>query len=267
MGLKPMDEQFTTRPKLCPYCANSIEQDAATCPYCKADLSSSSVPKWLKRDEPRPEASTYLKPQKNSPVRSKPMWLGAILVAVALIAFFAGGYVQRSRLPLSSQVDVKQLQAKDQMIKSQAAELAQLRQQLNESSEQLAEMKAKLEQNQRALSAQQRLAGDTRKIDGSNANRSPAPTKSVARAPEAASSPPPPAPARRNAEPSVYETTRATSVYESPSSASRVVSQIGSGTRINVVGSTGDWLEVRSRRGNPPGYVRAADARLIGTAN
>jgi hypothetical protein len=40
-----------------------------------------------------------------------------------------------------------------------------------------------------------------------------------------------------------------------------VISKIESGTRINVVGSTGGWLEVRSRRGNPPGYVRADDAR------
>ncbi|HZA56243.1 MAG TPA: SH3 domain-containing protein, partial [Candidatus Udaeobacter sp.] len=73
--------------------------------------------------------------------------------------------------------------------------------------------------------------------------------------------------ARRTAEPGVYETTRATSVYENPSSASRVISQISSGTRINVVSSAGGWLEVRSKRGNPPGYVRSDDARLTDRAN
>jgi hypothetical protein len=36
---------------------------------------------------------------------------------------------------------------------------------------------------------------------------------------------------------------------------------------INVVSSAGGWLEVRSKRGNPPGYVRSDDARLIDGAN
>ncbi len=68
-------------------------------------------------------------------------------------------------------------------------------------------------------------------------------------------------------EPGVYETTRATAVYEGSSSVSRVVSPITRGTRINVVSSAGDWLEVQSKRGNPPGYARSDDARLIGRAN
>src|SRR5215470_1584820 len=33
----------TTRKQLCPYCANSIEEDATSCPYCKADLLSQFV--------------------------------------------------------------------------------------------------------------------------------------------------------------------------------------------------------------------------------
>src|SRR5262249_37394994 len=69
---------------------------------------------------------------------------------------------------------------------------------------------------------------------------------------------------RRTPEPGVYETTRETPVYENPSSTSRVISQISRGTRINVVSSSGNWLEVRSKHGNPPGYVRSDDARLIG---
>jgi uncharacterized protein YgiM (DUF1202 family) len=71
----------------------------------------------------------------------------------------------------------------------------------------------------------------------------------------------------RTAEAGVYETTRPTSVYENPSSGSTVISQIDKGTRINVVGSRGDWLEVRSKRGNPPGYVRSDDARQIARAS
>ena len=87
------------------------------------------------------------------------------------------------------------------------------------------------------------------------------------RAPDTAASIPAAPAARRTAEPGVYETTQATSVYENPSSTARVISQIGRGTRINVVSSAGEWLEVRSNRGNPPGYVRSDDARLIGRVN
>jgi hypothetical protein len=29
---------------------------------------------------------------------------------------------------------------------------------------------------------------------------------------------------------------------------------------INVVGSQGDWLQVRSKHGKPPGYIRRDDA-------
>ena len=74
-------------------------------------------------------------------------------------------------------------------------------------------------------------------------------------------------PARRGAEPGVYETRRATTVYEEPLGSARVVTQIAKGTEVTVVRSVGDWLEVRSKRGNPPGFIRADDAMLIRIAN
>jgi hypothetical protein len=260
-------EKSTTRTQLCPYCANSIEEDATNCSYCKADLSSRFVPQWLKRDEPPSEPRIGSDNNNKSSIPSKFIWMAAMLV-VALIAFFAGGYIQRSQLLLSSQANSKELRAKDQMIQSQGGELAQTRQQLNENSNQLAEMKTKLEESQKELSlTQQRLGVATRQVDRLNASRSPAATRASSRAPGTAASVPAPVAARRTAEPRVYETTRATSVYENPSSASRVISQISSGTRINVVSSAGGWLEVRSKRGNPPGYVRSDDARLTGRAN
>jgi uncharacterized protein YgiM (DUF1202 family) len=49
-------------------------------------------------------------------------------------------------------------------------------------------------------------------------------------------------------------------VFEQASGSSRVIANIGGGTKVNVVGSTGDWLEVRSRVGNPPGFIRRDDA-------
>ena len=253
----------TTRTRLCPYCANSIEEDATDCRYCKTDLSSQSVPQWLKRDEASSEPRIGSDNHKGSSIPPKFIWIAALLV-VALIAFFAGGYMQRSQLLLSSQANLKQLQTKDQMIQSQEAQLAQTRQQLNENSTQLADMKTKLEESQKELSlTQQRLGATTRQVDRLNTSGSPAPRRTASRVPDTAAPLPQPV-ARRTAASGVYETTRPTSVYEDPSSTSRVISQIDSGTRLNVVSSAAGWLEVRSKRGNPPGYVRSDDARPIG---
>jgi len=264
---KSLIGKSTTRTRLCPYCANSIAEDATNCSYCKADLLSQSVPQWLKRDEPLSEPRLGSDNNKRASIPSKFIWMAAML-AVTLIAFFAGGYIQRNQLLLSSHAHLKQLQAKDQMIQSQEAQLAQTRQQLNENSNQLAEIKTKLEESQKELSVtQQRLGVAVHEMDRLRASRSLAAARTPARAPDTAASLPAPVAARRTAEPGVYETTQATSVYESPSSASRVISQIGKGTRINVVSSAGDWLEVRSKHGNPPGYVRSDDARLIGRVN
>jgi hypothetical protein len=257
----------TTGTRLCPNCANSIAEAATNCPYCKADLSSRFVPQWLKRDEPPSEPRIGSDNNNKSSIPSKFIWMAAILV-VALIAFFAGGYIQRSQLLQSSQATLKQLRAKDQMIQSQETQLAQIRRQLHENSNQLAEMKTKLDERQKELLVtQQRLGVATREADRLNASRSLTGRKPASRGPVTAASLPAPVAARRAAEPGVYETTRGTSVYESPSSTSRVISQIGGGTRVNVVSSAGEWLEVRSKHGNPPGYVRSADARQIGRAN
>jgi hypothetical protein len=259
--------ESTTRTRLCPYCANSIEEDAAKCSYCKADLLSEIAPKWLNRNEPSPEPRLGLNRNKKFPIPAKFIWSVTMLVVV-LSAFVAGGYMQRSELSLLSQANQKQLQVKDQIIQGQQAQLAQVQQQLSENSNQLGEMKSKLEESQKALSAtQQRLGVATREADRWNATRSVAVRRTASRAPDTPPSLAQPVAARRTVEPGVYETTQATTVYENPSSAARVISQIGRGTRINVVRSSGDWLEVRSNRGNPPGYVRSDDARLIGRAN
>lgn len=255
----------TTPKRPCPHCANSIGEDAASCPFCKADLLSPPAPPWLNRDEPSSEPRVGSKSIK-TPFPAKFIWPAAMLV-VASIAFFAGGYRQRSEQLLLSQADSKQLQAKEQMLQSQEAQLAQARQQLTDNSNQLAEMKTKFEESQKELSAtKQRLGAATREAARVNANRSTAPMRTASRAPDAAMSLPGSA-ARRTSDTGVYETTRDTTVYENPSPAARVITQIGKGTRINVVSATGDWLEVRSKHGNPPGYVRSDEARPIARAN
>lgn len=67
----------------------------------------------------------------------------------------------------------------------------------------------------------------------------------------------------RAANPGTYETVRPTTLFEKPSGSSRAVSNIGDGIKVNVVGSSGDWLEVRSRLGNPPGFIRRDDAKPV----
>ena len=259
--------ESTTRTRLCPSCANSIEEDAASCPYCKVDFLMGSVPKWLNRKEPSPEPRLRLTSKKKFPIPAKFIWAVSVLVVV-LIAFVAGGYIQRSELSALSQANLKQLQAKDQVIQSQQDQIVQVQKQLSENSSQLAELKTKLEENQKALAAtQQRLGVVTREANRLDATRSVAVRKTASRAPDTIASFPPSAAARRTVDPGVYETTQTTSVYENPSSTARVITQIGRGTRLNVVSSAGDWLEVRSNRGNPPGYVRSDDARPIARVN
>lgn len=85
---------------------------------------------------------------------------------------------------------------------------------------------------------------------------------------------PPPARASRPAESAagsqragaagIYETVRPTNVFQAPSAGSPVVANIPGGTRVNVVTSKGEWLEVHSRRGNPPGFIRRDDATFVG---
>jgi hypothetical protein len=73
-----------------------------------------------------------------------------------------------------------------------------------------------------------------------------------------------PAPAlRRSSAAGIYQTTRATTVFESASASSQVVANIPGGTRLDVVSAKGEWLEVHSRRGNPPGFIRREDAALV----
>jgi len=68
---------------------------------------------------------------------------------------------------------------------------------------------------------------------------------------------------RRASGAGAYETRDSTPLFELPSSASRVVANIPAGTRVEVVSSKGDWLEVHSRRGNPPGFIRRQDAKFL----
>lgn len=256
----------TTATRLCPSCANSVAENASDCPYCKADLSSELAPQWLKRDQSGAWDSRGTDENGHKfPIPQKILWLGGMLT-LALIAFFAGRYMQGSELTSVSQANLKQLQSKDQMIQSQEAQLAQTRQQLKETSDQLEAMKIKLDEGQKVLALAQHRRREADRLRASTPPPS-AVRQTASRSPASAETLPRPAAGRATTSLGPYETIRATAVHEDPSSTSRVISQISGGTKINVVSSAGGWLEVRSRRGNPPGYVRAEDARPIGGAS
>jgi hypothetical protein len=53
-----------------------------------------------------------------------------------------------------------------------------------------------------------------------------------------------------------YEVVRSTRVFSEPNEGSRPLARVEAGMEINVIGARDDWLEVRSRHGRPPGFIR-----------
>ena len=256
--------QATIKTRLCPHCANSIALDALICPYCKADLILSVSPEWPQRSEdtesPSPAPGT-----EKLPVRSK-IILALGLLVFALGVYLVGGHRERSDLSPVMAEQEKALREKDQKIQDLETQLAQSRQQQQGITSQIDELKAKLEESEKdSASTRRKLTEANREVDRLAANRS------TASRPAARTSDPIPPPSnassRRQAETGVYETVRPTSVYEEPSGSARVVAQVGKGTEVTVTRSVGDWLEVRSKHGKPPGFIRADDARMLSRTN
>jgi hypothetical protein len=53
-----------------------------------------------------------------------------------------------------------------------------------------------------------------------------------------------------------YEVVRSTRVFSEPHEQSRALARVEAGMEIVVVGARNGWLEVRSRHGRPPGFIR-----------
>lgn len=250
--------------KLCSHCANSVALDALKCPYCKADLKPDETHEWPERAEQtgEPVASAPLPAAINR--RASTIVIAAAMLVVMLLAIFlVVGQRQASDSIGDSVGKLDEFREKDQKIETLEAELAKLRARSNDS--QLDEFKARLEETNRDLTATQRkLADANREIErltSSGVAAAPAPRR------RADPLPAPATPARRAAEPGIYETRRPTAVYEEPYDSARVVTRIAKSTRVTVVRSVGDWLEVRSKHGNPPGFIRSDDAMLVTRAN
>jgi uncharacterized membrane-anchored protein YhcB (DUF1043 family) len=228
-------------------------------------VSADSAPQWPTREETLSVEKLVRRSQRIS-TRSK-IILALGIVVFATGVFLMGGEKKRSESQMLLEEKIQQLQAKEQRVQTLEAELEKVRRELKDNSNHLAELKTKLEESQKNLaSTQTRLGQATREMDRLASSRPQAAAKTSSRRTGAAASSSPP-PTRRAAEPGSYETLRPTSVHAEPSESSRVVSQIRRGTRVTVVRSVGDWLEVKSKYGNPPGFIRSDDTMFVGAAN
>lgn len=265
---RSLTEKMVAHTRLCPHCANSIPEDTTTCPYCKAEVGTASTPQWPTRDDRSQGApSAHERRFPKSALAALLAGVALSLIGLFLIVNVMLGRNEGSETRQLAEAKIKEVQEKEQKIQALEGQLAQTRQELADSSSQLAALKSRLEENENELStARKRLGVASREIDRLSSRHTPS---SPAPSPRPAVTVPPPAPAppRRAAEPGVYEVVRATGVRENPSGGSRVVSQIRKGTKVTVVRSVGDWLEVRSKHGNPPGFVLRDDAMFIGRAN
>ena len=60
-----------------------------------------------------------------------------------------------------------------------------------------------------------------------------------------------------------YEVTRASRVYAAPNELSQSLGAIEPGTKVSVVNSSDGWLEIHSKHGRPPGFIRREAAARV----
>lgn len=192
-----------------------------------------------------------------------------IVLIVAIGSFFAGVSLWRPTtdpgdVATQAERPIKEMEERERQIQGLENQVTQLNKELEESSKQLAELQIRLDENTRALSAaQEKLKGTRQDVERSAATLPRAADKATPRPAE----PPPSSARRRPAEPGSYEVVRTTFVFEEPSQNSRQVATIRRGTKVTVVASVGEWLEVRSKQGNPPGFIRRDDAMFVEDRN
>jgi len=234
------------------------------CPYCKAAVDDAPTPQWPRPDEAAPAVKIEHR-RGGMPLGSKIILVLGLLV-FALGVYLVGGQNERSDLAPQLETKEQELQEREAKINSLEAQLAQAQDELKSRAAQLDELKNTIAEREKSLAAVQKQVRDANR-DAERLARRAAPVPPV-RSREPAQALPPPVPAARRAfEPGLYETVRSTAVHEEALGSSRVLSRISSGTQINVVRSVGEWLEVRSKHGKPPGFVRADDAKIVRRAN
>jgi hypothetical protein len=176
-----------------------------------------------------------------------------------------GGQQERRDLGPALSKAQMEAQEKDEKIKTLEEQLRRVRQQTQGNASEVEELKTKLAERQKDLAAtRKRLTEANRELARLSASRAAPPPRSTTRPAESSA---PAAPPRRTAEPRLYETVRPTTVFAEPATSSRILSRISKGTQVTAVRSVGDWLEISSKHGNPPGFIRADDATLLSRGN
>jgi hypothetical protein len=196
--------------------------------------------------------------------------IGVVLTARAFVGKKSGDIASAPPAEQNAKDSIgKDSAAKDRQILDFKGEVAELRKETEANSSRVKELEARLDETRKALAASQQKLKVAQKQGERVAF---APAKSVARRVEAVPAPlkdstvakttrSSPSPSRRRpAEPGAYEIIQDAAVLEKPSSSAREVALIQKGMTVNVVGSEGDWLLVRSKHGKPPGYIRRDDA-------
>ena len=186
-----------------------------------------------------------------------------LLAATVFIITGRGLLVPKSdsgATPSATEERAKELEESNRRVERLDDQIAQLRKELAESSKQVVELQTRLEETAKALSVAERKLKNTMRAAERSA---PAAVQPRARETPRPAEPIAPTVVRRPAEPGSYEVIRTTEVFEEPSESSRKVSTIRKGTTVTVVRSVGEWLEVRSKRGNPPGFLRRDDAMFL----
>lgn len=247
--------QAASQPRLCPHCANTIASNAVKCPYCKAEISA--PPQWPGReDAPATPVVAAVAVEKRG--------VSATLIALVLLllgGFGLTGYYlidrQRTDAQLQAMLDVKQkeLQERDAKIDNLEKQLAKMRQQSQGAVNDLKKAQAGSEENRK------KLADAKREIERLSSARAVPASRATKRGAE-----PPLAPAtteRRAERTGTYETVRPTMVFEGPATTAQILSRIAAGTEVTVVRTIGTWFEIRSKHGNPPGFVRADDVKVV----
>ena len=192
-----------------------------------------------------------------------PQWvyvvIGILLVVVAVLATKTFTRTDGERLATAPIQSARDLPDRDRPARALDGEVGQLRKELQENSNRVKQLETRLEETKRALNAAQEKLKTAQRPAVAAAPPAPAREQPVAKSPE-----PLPRPySRRAAEPGQYEVIRTTTVFDRPSASARDVATITRGTRVTVVGSQDDWLEVRSKQGRPPGFIRRDDAMFV----
>ena len=130
------------------------------------------------------------------------------------------------------------LQQQEEKIRDMEDRIARLQKELEESSKQIASLQAGSDETTRTRRSAQRNVNNSRREETRRTDQNLSSER-------------------------FYQTVRSTSVFEEPSPSSRKVGSIANATKVRVVGSTDDWLEVRSKQGRPPGFIRRDDAVLM----